>query len=77
MKLFGDSPQERAMRVLIHDTNGDFSLIGANLSFAHRALDHRDIDEAYNEIRLAQAQLKILKDNIDRYYEKFAKDFKG
>lgn len=69
MKLFGDKPQERAMRTLIHDTNRDISHI-TNILYNRVSLNADEID------RVKKA-LKRLEEDIDLYYNRFEKDFES
>lgn len=84
MNLFGDRPQERAMRTLIHDTNRDTSAIESRIRQLSDWLKENgkkmtesgiENSSAFVLVEYLKSANKRIQDDIDTYYTKFSKDF--
>jgi cation transport regulator ChaC len=78
MKLFGDTPQEKAMATLIHDSNGGLGMLSTSLWMIRERLKELNIeDESLEEgLQYIDKAKKRTLMAIDTYYGKFKVDFK-
>lgn len=84
MNLYGNTPQERAMQSLIHDTNSAFSRMREMIKKQDQWLkaNVKTITEAgikdstmFITTEYFRSIEKELKKHIDVYYQKFSEDF--